>query len=59
MLLEIRCKEFKDEGRERKPIIFHEGLNTIMGASRASTLLERQLFFWSLILSLAAEIMSC
>lgn len=44
MLLEIRCKEFKDEGKVRDPIVFHLGLNTIMGASRASNSIGKTTF---------------
>lgn len=44
MLPEIRCKEFKDEGMVRDPIIFHSGLNTIMGASRASNSIGKTTF---------------
>ena len=44
MLLEIRCKEFKDEGKVRDPIVFHPGLNTIMGASRASNSIGKTTF---------------
>ena len=44
MLLEIRCNEFKDEGKVRDPIIFHPGLNTIMGASRASNSIGKTTF---------------
>lgn len=44
MLLEIRCDEFKDEGKVRDPIIFHPGLNTIMGASRASNSIGKTTF---------------
>lgn len=44
MLLEIRCEEFKDEGKVRDPIIFHSGLNTIMGASRASNSIGKTTF---------------
>ncbi|MBR2553382.1 MAG: DUF2326 domain-containing protein [Aeriscardovia sp.] len=44
MLLEIRCKEFKDEDNVREPIVFHPGLNTIMGASRASNSIGKTTF---------------
>lgn len=44
MLLEIRCNEFKDEGNVRKPIVFHPGLNTIMGSSRASNSIGKTTF---------------
>lgn len=44
MLLEIRCKEFKDGDELRDPIIFHPGLNTIMGASRASNSIGKTTF---------------
>lgn len=44
MLLEIRCEEFKDEGKVRDPIIFRPGLNTIMGASRASNSIGKTTF---------------
>lgn len=44
MLLEIRCKEFKDEGKVRDLIVFHPGLNTIMGASRASNSIGKTTF---------------
>lgn len=44
MLLEIRCDEFKDEGKKRDPIVFHPGLNTIMGASRASNSIGKTTF---------------
>lgn len=44
MLLEIRCKEFKDEGKVRDPIIFHPGLNIVRGASRASNSIGKTTF---------------
>lgn len=44
MLLEIRCKEFKDGDEVRDPIRFHPGLNTIMGASRASNSIGKTTF---------------
>lgn len=44
MLREIRCDEFKDEGEVRKPITFHAGLNTVMGASRASNSIGKTTF---------------
>ena len=44
MLIEIRCNEFKDNNEVRKPIIFHPGLNTIMGASRASNSIGKTTF---------------
>lgn len=44
MLLEICCDEFKDEGVTRPPIVFHPGLNTIMGASRASNSIGKTTF---------------
>lgn len=44
MLLEIRCEEFKDKGKIRNPIIFRPGLNTIMGASRASNSIGKTTF---------------
>ena len=46
MLLEIRCKEFKDEDKVREPIVFHPGLNTIMGASRASNSIGKTTFLY-------------
>ena len=44
MLREIRCKEFKDGDDVRPPIVFHSGLNTIMGASRASNSIGKTTF---------------
>ena len=44
MLLEIRCDKFKDGSEIRKPIRFHSGLNTIMGASRASNSIGKTTF---------------
>lgn len=44
MLLEIRCDEFKDEGKPRGTIKFNPGLNTIMGASRASNSIGKTTF---------------
>ena len=44
LLREIRCDEFKDEGEVRKPITFHAGLNTVMGASRASNSIGKTTF---------------
>ena len=35
MLVEIHCDEFMSYGKPRKPIIFHEGLNTVLGGQSA------------------------
>lgn len=44
MLVEIRCDKFLDEGKVREPITFHAGLNTVMGASRASNSIGKTTF---------------
>ena len=44
MLIEIRCDKFMDNGVVRPPIRFHQGLNTIMGASRASNSIGKTTF---------------
>ena len=44
MLVEIYCDKFMDEGKIRDPIQFQKGLNTILGASRASNSIGKSTF---------------
>ena len=44
MLIEIRCDKFMDNGKVRDPIQFERGLNTIIGASRASNSIGKSTF---------------
>lgn len=44
MLVEIRCDKFMDSGKVRPPIRFEKGLNTILGASRASNSIGKSTF---------------
>ena len=44
MLAEIRCDKFMDSGKVRPPIRFEKGLNTILGASRASNSIGKSTF---------------
>ena len=44
MLIEIRCDKFMDGGEVRPPIRFEKGLNTILGASRASNSIGKSTF---------------
>ncbi len=44
MLIEIRCDKFMDSGKVRPPITFEKGLNTILGASRASNSIGKSTF---------------
>ena len=44
MLIEIRCDKFMDSGKVRPPIKFEKGLNTILGASRASNSIGKSTF---------------
>ena len=44
MLIEIRCDKFMDGGKVRDPITFEKGLNTILGASRASNSIGKSTF---------------
>ena len=44
MLLEIRCDKFIDNGVVRPPIIFHHGLNTIMGSHNAKNSIGKTTF---------------
>ncbi len=44
MLIEIRCDKFTDGGEVRPPIKFEKGLNTILGASRASNSIGKSTF---------------
>ena len=44
MLVEIYCDKFMDEGQVRPPIEFKKGLNTILGASRASNSIGKSTF---------------
>jgi len=43
-LIEIRCDKFMDSGKVRPPIKFEKGLNTILGASRASNSIGKSTF---------------
>lgn len=44
MLAEIQCDKFIDEGIVRKPIKFHKGLNTILGARTAKNSIGKTTF---------------
>ena len=44
MLIEICCDKFMDGGEVRPPIKFEKGLNTILGASRASNSIGKSTF---------------
>lgn len=44
MLIEICCDKFMDGGKVRPPIKFEKGLNTILGASRASNSIGKSTF---------------
>lgn len=44
MLIEIRCDEFRSYGKPRPPIIFHPGLNTVLGDSSGSNSIGKSTF---------------
>lgn len=44
MLVEIRCDEFIENGEQRKPIKFHEGLNVIIGDENRSNSIGKSTF---------------
>lgn len=44
MLKEIRCSEFKSRGQTRDPIVFHSGLNTVLGGSAANNSIGKSTF---------------
>lgn len=44
MLVEIHCDEFMSYGKPRKPIIFHEGLNTVLGGQSADNSIGKSTF---------------
>ena len=44
MLREIYCEKFFCEGKIRKPIIFHQGLNTVLGSDSGSNSIGKSTF---------------
>ena len=44
MLTEVRCNEFKSHGEQRQPIVFHTGLNTILGSESGSNSIGKSTF---------------
>jgi len=44
MLIEIICDEFKSHDKPRPPIVFHEGLNTILGDKSGSNSIGKSTF---------------
>lgn len=44
MLTEIRCNEFKSHGEQRPPIVFHAGLNTVLGSESGSNSIGKSTF---------------
>lgn len=44
MLKEIFCDQFKSNGKIREPILFHEGLNTILGSETGSNSIGKSTF---------------
>lgn len=44
MLKEIYCDQFISNGKIRKPILFHEGLNTILGSETGSNSIGKSTF---------------
>lgn len=44
MLKEIRCSEFESYGEKRPPIIFHNGLNTVLGGLAAENSIGKTTF---------------
>lgn len=44
MLKEIFCDRFISNGKIREPILFHEGLNTILGSETGSNSIGKSTF---------------
>lgn len=44
MLKEIRCSEFESYGEKRNPIVFHPGLNTVLGGQAAENSIGKSTF---------------
>lgn len=44
MLIEIRCSEFKSNGKTRPPIVFTNGLNVVLGDAEASNSIGKSTF---------------
>jgi len=44
MLIEVRCSEFKSHGEQRQPIVFHTGLNTVLGSESGSNSIGKSTF---------------
>ena len=44
MLKEIRCDKFVSKGSIRKPIIFHKGLNTVLGSDSGTNSIGKSTF---------------
>jgi len=44
MLVEIRCDKFISYGEQRPPIVFHLGLNTVLGSETGSNSIGKSTF---------------
>ena len=44
MLKQISCDKFLEKGKIREPIIFHLGLNTVMGSENAANSIGKSTF---------------
>ena len=44
MLKEIKCSEFESYGEKRNPIVFHPGLNTVLGGQAAENSIGKSTF---------------
>lgn len=44
MLLELSCDAFKSYGEIRKNIVFHEGLNAVVGGKRGANSIGKSTF---------------
>lgn len=44
MLTRIECDKFLDDGKGREPIVFHSGLNVILGGSKADNAVGKSTF---------------
>lgn len=44
MLFEIQCDKFISRGKKRNPIVFHQGLNTILGGKSANNSIGKSTF---------------
>lgn len=44
MLKEIKCSEFESYGKRRDPIVFHPGLNTVLGGNAAENSIGKSTF---------------